>query len=650
MNQLGKKRIAVIAAVVIVLILALIFILLYRKGIRATTMRLLRFEGTVTMEDNGASQAVKENLRLKSGNTLDTAVASLVSIGLDDTKIVTMDELSRSEFNQKGKYLNLNLTKGSIFFEVDKPLAENETFEIETSTMIVGIRGTSGWVSVSGENESLIITDGKVHVIGTNPVTGEVKEIDVKAGQRISVYLYNDREVDSIMFVLEDITERDLPDFVLRMLRENPELLDKVVRETGWDKPWILGITDAEEPEEESETKPDRSDPVITDPVEPEPIVVADLEPDDEEPVPAGNAQNNDADLPPVAVPTASALERQIQAALAQVVEVTADGDYILVDGTDFDPDYYAERYPDVVAIYGDKDEELLAHYVAHGQEEGRFANKTEEDDKLLADAIANAPAPSNNNTNTNTNTNTTNGRTRAVANPANTVTIPTNGTTVTFNGMNMSYTNGKVVINSSVNSSVTLPAYYDDGSGNAVELNLSDFDINANNITVVDASDIAPTILDMGNLVNSNNGLRVTNGLTSVSDGAVGWTGITQYQGTVASITTGSGQTSIDAFKLAYEELMRQNSTSITVKGVNYGNGIFTDNTTTPPSTTNNVFGIAYDNTAFIGTVQFPNTSINWNAAGGPRITAPNAVDGNGNVQNYVIDGTITGDGFRNN
>ena len=167
---------------------------------------------------------------------------------------VTMDELSRSEFNQKGKYLNLNLTKGSIFFEVDKSLAENE---------------------------SLIITDGKVHVIGTNPVTGEVKEIDVKAGQRIYVYLYNDREVDSIMFVLEDITERDLPLFVIRMLRENPELLDKVVRETGWDKPWILGITDAEEPEEEPETKPDQSDPVVTDPVEPEPIVVADLEPDD---------------------------------------------------------------------------------------------------------------------------------------------------------------------------------------------------------------------------------------------------------------------------------------------------------------------------------------------------------------------------------
>lgn len=647
MNQLEKKRIAIISAIVIVLILALIFILLYRKGIRATTMRLLRFEGTVTMEDNGASQAVKENLRLKSGNTLDTAVASLVSIGLDDTKIVTMDELSRSEFNQKGKYLNLNLTKGSIFFEVDKPLAENETFEIETSTMIVGIRGTSGWVSVSGENESLIITDGKVHVIGTNPVTGEVKEIDVKAGQRISVYLYNDREVDSIMFVLEDITERDLPEFVLRMLRENPELLDKVVRETGWDKPWILGITDAEEPEEEPETKPDRSDPVITDPVEPEPIVVADLEPDDEEPVPAGNAQNNDGDLPPVAVPTATALERQIQAALAQVVEVTADGDYILVDGTDFDPDYYAERYPDVVAIYGDKDEELLAHYVAHGQEEGRFANKTEEDDKLLADAIANAPAPSNNNTNTNTNT----GRPRAAASSTNTVDFSSGNTNI-LNGVSYTLNNGKVEVNSAgTNNSITLPAYYDDGNG-AVALNLSDFVINSS-ATDYDATDINPTTLEMGQFVsdvntkNATTNTSIDNGLITVSRTYLAGSGSAVYTGICANVTTGSGQSSIDAFKEAYEDVMSQTGSTPQVIGVNFGYGEYRDNGSAVP----NSFAVAYqNNTTLIGSIEFSNTSIDWNASSGPRITADNAHDYVGNQYSYTIDGTITGDGFSNN
>ena len=191
----SKKRIITISAMVVVLLAVLIAILVYRSQIRATTMRLLRIEGTVTMEENGKAKDIRENARIKSGNAIDTSVSSLASIGLDDHKVVTLDEISRAEFNQRGKYLNLNLKKGSLFFEVDKPLEDDESFEIATSTMVVGIRGTSGWVSVAGQNECLIVTDGHVHVIGTNPVTGEVKEIEVSAGQRVTVYLYNDRAV-----------------------------------------------------------------------------------------------------------------------------------------------------------------------------------------------------------------------------------------------------------------------------------------------------------------------------------------------------------------------------------------------------------------------------------------------------------------------
>jgi len=237
-----KKRILVIVAAVILLVAALIIFLYFRSGIMATTMRILRMEGIVTLEDDGKEKTVRSNMRLNSGNALATDVKSLVSIGLDDTKIVTLDERSRAEFNQSGSKLELELTGGSLFFEVSKPLEDDESFDICTSTMVVGIRGTSGWVSVEGEHESLIISDGHVHVIGTNPTTGESKEIEVHAGQRISTYLYNDRSVDSIEFFLDDVTEHDLPKFMLERLRENPELLEKVVEDTEWDKPWILGL------------------------------------------------------------------------------------------------------------------------------------------------------------------------------------------------------------------------------------------------------------------------------------------------------------------------------------------------------------------------------------------------------------------------
>ncbi len=239
-----KKRIILIVAAALLLIVGIILFFYFRNQITATTMRLLRIEGDVSLEESGKTKSVKVDLRLHNDDALSTATKSLVSIGLDDTKIVTLDELSRAEFNQKGRKLNLHLTAGSLFFDVKKPLEEDETFDIHTSTMVVGIRGTSGWVSVKGEHETLIVTDGVVHVIGTNPVTGETKEIDVYAGQRISTYLYNDREIDSIMFELENITERQLPEFVLERLREDEELLERVCRQTNWDKPWILGIID----------------------------------------------------------------------------------------------------------------------------------------------------------------------------------------------------------------------------------------------------------------------------------------------------------------------------------------------------------------------------------------------------------------------
>ncbi len=181
-EQTDKRKKIIIIVVAAILVIAAVAIFLYfNSKIRATTMRILRIEGEVTLEDDGKPKSITDNIRLNSGNALSTAVRSLVSIGLDDVKIVTLDQRSRAIFNQAGRQLDLELTDGSLFFEVQKPLEDDETMDIRTSTMIVGIRGTSGWVSVDGEHESSIATDGHVHIIGINPNTEERKEIDVYA-------------------------------------------------------------------------------------------------------------------------------------------------------------------------------------------------------------------------------------------------------------------------------------------------------------------------------------------------------------------------------------------------------------------------------------------------------------------------------------
>ncbi len=42
------------------------------------------------------------------------------------------------------------------------------------------------------------------------------------------------------------------------------------------------------------------------------------------------------------------------------------------IDGTLFDAAYYAQQYPDVVAVYGTNPDALYSHYVNHGRAEGR--------------------------------------------------------------------------------------------------------------------------------------------------------------------------------------------------------------------------------------------------------------------------------------
>lgn len=357
-----KKKIILIIVAAVILLLGIILFFLWRSKITATTMRILRIEGTVTLEDDGKEKTITNNLRLNSGNALTTALKSLVSIGLDDTKIVTLDEKSRAEFNQSGRKIELNLTAGSLFFEVQKPLDNDESFDISTSTMVVGIRGTSGWVSVDGEHESLIITDGVVHVIGTNPVTGEVKEIDVKAGQRVNVYLYNDRKIDSIMFELIEVTERDLPEFLLERLREKPQLLDKVCRETGWDKPWILGVREEDVPKVvmNSDGSDDSGDDEDISEIEDTEALVPDTGD-------ATDTDSNDHDRDTVLT------QEELDWAHSHVAIVDpATGVFALKDMTLFDPAFYAATNPDVVAKYGSDPDALLWHYLQRGKREGR--------------------------------------------------------------------------------------------------------------------------------------------------------------------------------------------------------------------------------------------------------------------------------------
>ena len=246
--RLSVKLLMMIFGFVAVLVVGIYF--LSESRYSAATMRLRRIEGTVSLEEEGIVRTILRNMKLHDGNALKTDLKSLASISLDDTKLVTLEELSRAEFYQKRKELELKLTDGRLFFDVSKKLENDETFDIRTSTMVVGIRGTTGYVCVDEEgHDGIFLLDGKVHLTGINPVTKEIKEIDVEAGERAWTYLYYDREKDTVTFEKEELAEEDIPVSVVVKLVQDEELLDKVCEETGWDKEKLLDI--AEEANEE---------------------------------------------------------------------------------------------------------------------------------------------------------------------------------------------------------------------------------------------------------------------------------------------------------------------------------------------------------------------------------------------------------------
>ena len=404
-NNRSKKLIIPIVAVAALAVIAIVaFVVIRGNNLSASTMRMLRTEGVVKLFEQEKEKSITKNLRLNAGNVLNTEDASLAGIALDDTKIVTVDEKSSIKVDQKGKKLDVNLTSGSLYFEVTQKLSADETFDIRTSTMVVGIRGTSGYVAVDQDGHDVVmITDGEVVVTGTNPVTGEQKTITVKAGQQVKAYLYNDRTVDSIMFELEDVVEEDLDVFVVDRLKENDKLIDLVCGDTGWSKEKILGLEGknaagdaqlAQEPAEipdETTASSDGSQEVTENNTIPEPEAVASGD------APAadggsdnsgnGNGNNNDnndaAPAEPAPAVTDETVEKATAAAKSVISENVASVDEAtgvmkLKNGSTFDPAYYAAQNPDVAGELGNDPEKLLEHYLAFGASENRYGTAAE--------------------------------------------------------------------------------------------------------------------------------------------------------------------------------------------------------------------------------------------------------------------------------
>ncbi|MCR5791167.1 MAG: InlB B-repeat-containing protein [Lachnospiraceae bacterium] len=234
-----KKLLLIILCAILVIagIVMAVLLLNGKKKLSAVVIRLIERDGAVAMRDEkGSDRELLDNMRLNSGSLLTTGADGLLKLDMDETKIVTMVEDSRLAVEKNGKALALDLQQGSLLFNVTQKLNDDEAFDIRTSTMVVGIRGTSAWVDA--DTFDLYLLDGKLHITGINPNTGGTRETDITAGQHIRVYLFDDRTgTDSVDFYVEEVQPHDLPERLRRILREDPELdplRTRILEDTGW--------------------------------------------------------------------------------------------------------------------------------------------------------------------------------------------------------------------------------------------------------------------------------------------------------------------------------------------------------------------------------------------------------------------------------
>ena len=191
----------------------------------ATTMRLMRTDGTVLLTDGSGSLSVQEGMRLFSGYALSTEALSRAGIMLDDYKAVTLNELSKASLQEEGKKLELNLENGAMYFSVSKPLDADESYSIRTSTMVLGIRGTSGYVeTLSDTKSSVILTSGNAVI---SILTGG--ELPISPGQRIIISSAGGGTQFSSYMISPD----DYPGLLLSALISDRQILDEADVQNG---------------------------------------------------------------------------------------------------------------------------------------------------------------------------------------------------------------------------------------------------------------------------------------------------------------------------------------------------------------------------------------------------------------------------------
>lgn len=210
----------------------------------AATLRLEKTEGTVKVA-NAAGKSVKlsDGMRLYSGYTISTQKNSYAYVSLDSNKAVKLDASSKCQVQKSGNKLELKVISGKLFFNVSAPVKNNESLNIRTSTIVTGVRGTSGWAEVTNRFTSRVnLLEGTLTVTSAEPATGQMRQAVITSGQTATATLQSSLDPGRQMtLTVSALEERKVPGFAAVEVEKDPALQRRIKEKSSLSVLKIIG-------------------------------------------------------------------------------------------------------------------------------------------------------------------------------------------------------------------------------------------------------------------------------------------------------------------------------------------------------------------------------------------------------------------------
>ncbi len=218
-------------------------------------IRLESFTGKISVvSGTGKEQSVNEKMRIFDGYTVITSSNSSAYLSLDNTKSIKLDQNTKISILKKDKVNEIQVVSGSIFFSVTEKLKDDETLNVMTSTMSMGIRGTTGMVSVNKEGSRGQLYSGRVIVKDSVGV-----EKEVIAGEEVkSTIVKNEvsnEDTQNLEVIKINTAGEDIPSFTLNEINNNEEVRAQIEEEQVFEVEKFVEAEIVNKEKEEEEIK-----------------------------------------------------------------------------------------------------------------------------------------------------------------------------------------------------------------------------------------------------------------------------------------------------------------------------------------------------------------------------------------------------------